>query len=79
MSIDMTKATAKEIEAAYEFMWLTGFDPVKIDELLYARINSVKWRSGKEDQFPHWTDWTEDVCQLFDEFASPMMRRLGYY
>jgi len=78
MSVDMTSATAKEIEASYQFLGLTGFDPIKIDELLNARINSVQWRSGKEDQFLHWTDWSEDLCQMFDEFALPIMRRLGY-
>jgi len=78
MSIDMTNATAKEMEAAYGFIGLRGFDPAKVDELLSARINSVEWRSGKENQFPHWIDWTEELCQLFGKFASPMMHRLGY-
>jgi hypothetical protein len=79
MKINMTGVTAKDVEAVYQFMGLTGFERTKVDELLKARINSVKQRSGQADQFPQWTHWSEDLYHSFDKFASPTMYYLGYY
>lgn len=78
MTIDMTNADVDTYARAFAFLGLEGFDADRVTALMQARINSVKWRSGEEDRFPHWPHWDAGRTARFEALAGNMMRRLGY-
>jgi hypothetical protein len=78
-SIDYTAVRAADVGRLFEFLGLEGFDEARTEEMLRARINSVRDRFGLEPRFPPWAGWDEQRRRRFDRIAAPVMRRLGYY
>ena len=79
MMVDVTKSNVETIKTVFEFLNLASFDPETVELLLKSRINSVKDRVGKPDQYPRWQDWEPQKKQEFKKLAGKMMCRLGYW
>lgn len=77
-SIDYSSVTTAEILRVAEFVGLRGLSEEAVQTMLRARINSLRDRTGEDDEFPRWPNWTEGALAQFDRIAGSTMKRLGY-
>lgn len=78
LTVGLTKATPEDIERAYDFMGLHGFDKNTIASLMNARINSLQWNAAGEDRYPSKENWPRELQEAFGRFAADTMNKLGY-
>jgi len=79
MTVDVSNTDTETVERVFDFLGLSGFDPVKVGDMLDARINSLLDKAGKSDRFPKWKAWTDERSRMFEKQAGEMMSRLGYW
>ncbi len=77
-SIDLSSATVAHMRAVFEFAGLKGFDPAVVENMLGSRINSLRERTGRDNEFPVWQDWDDAHMQAYMHHARPMMEYFGY-
>lgn len=78
MSIDYTTPDVDDILSIAKFLGLEGVHRSRVEEMLAARINSIRDRIGEIGKLPCWQDWPREEKERFARIAEPIMARLGY-
>ena len=76
--VDMSRANVETVRGVFDFLELKGFDPARAEAILDSRVNSLYARTGEQDSFPRWPQWTDEQRATFETFAGETMKRLGY-